>query len=201
MKRRLPWFLTAYLILAVIVTLPSRAEEIRENEPLVMRLIFVDCLGYLRHGRTPFEGLATRPASEAAAMRFPAAMPNRNQIVELLSPRYAAAWGADGNGRHCIVQTTSDPWPPQAPALLGVQPKGFVARVTARAAEEGLTQHPDGGEFSPLVIPTWSEPESGHDVGSLRPIRIVVAPTINSGNGSLVDAGLIVTGGPPQGRP
>ena len=177
---------------------PARAEEIRENEPLVMRLVFEDCLGYLRHGRIPFEALPTRPASAAVAKQFPAAMPDRNQIVELLSPRYAAAWGADGNGRHCIVKTIGDPWPPPPPGLLGVRPEEFVARVTARAAAEGITDHPPPNEhFSPLIMTTWAEPDTGHDTGPLRPIRIVIAPTSRNEDASLMDVGLIVAAGPP----
>ena len=98
-------FVACLLAIAVGSMRAAEAEEVRENEALVMRLVFQDCLGYLRHGRIPFEGLPTRPASAAVRRQFPPAMPDRNQIVELLSPRYAAAWGGDGNGR-----TASLPW-------------------------------------------------------------------------------------------
>ena len=96
------------------------------------------------------------------------------------------------------MRTVLDPWPPPEPGLLGVRPAGFVARVTARAAADGLTGHPAPGEaFSPLVTTTWSEPETGHDTGPLRPIRFVIMPSGRNGDGSVLDAGLITGAGPP----
>jgi hypothetical protein len=93
--------LRRWLVLAIsLAALPLQAAEIEENEPLVMRLIFEDCLGYIRHGRTPFEGLATRPASREAIAELPSRAPDREKAVELLSPRYVAAWGRDGQTRH-----------------------------------------------------------------------------------------------------
>ncbi len=202
MHRGLAGFLAACLLFATLGHAHA-AEQVEEHEALVMRLVFDDCLGFLRHGRTPFQGLATRPASAAGARQFPAAMPDRNQIVELLSPRYLAAWGADANGRHCIVKLALDPWPPPEPGLLGVRPAGFVARVTARATAAGLSQHPGPGEaFSPLNVTTWSEPETGADTGPQRPIRIVLMPAGQNADGSVVvEVGTIVSGGPPQGSP
>jgi len=80
--------LRSRLLLAVCLgASPAHAAEIEENEPLVMRLIFEDCLGYIRHGRTPFEGLATRPASREAIDQIPRRAPDREKAVELLSPR------------------------------------------------------------------------------------------------------------------
>ena len=168
---------------------------------MVMRLIFDDCLGYVRHGRTPFQGLATRPASQVAAEHFPALMPNREQIVELLSPRYAAAWGEDQDYRYCILRTIFDDLPSRGPGLLGVRPPGFVARVTERAVAEGFTERSPENEFSFIVINTWSEPDTGHDSGPLRPVRFNMIPSDISADGSLADAGLMVMGGPPLGRP
>ena len=70
--------------------------------------------------------------------------------------------------------------------------------MTKRAAAAGLTNHPaPGEEFSPLQVTTWSEPETGHETGPLRPIRVVIMPTGRSGDGSVVDAGRIVAAGPP----
>ena len=198
-RRAVPGLLAACLLATAAGSMrAAEAEEVRENEALVMRLVFKDCLGFLRHGRTPFEGLATRPAPEAVRTQFPAAMPDRNQIIELLSPRYAAAWGGNAGGRHCIVMTVLDPWPPPGPGLLGVRPAGFVARVTARAAAAGLRNHPAPDEaFSPLSVTTWGEPETGHEMGPLRPIRVVIMPTSRSEDGRVMDVGSIVAAGPP----
>ncbi|CAO4170557.1 hypothetical protein [Methylorubrum extorquens] len=47
----------------------------------------------------------------------------------------------------------------------------------------------------------WSEKSTGHDSGPLRPGRFTILPTGGDEAGGLRDAGLIVAGGPPQGRP
>lgn len=197
MRRGIAYLLTACLMAAH----PARAEKIEENEPMVMRLIFDDCLGYVRHGRTPFQGVATGPASQVAIEHFPALMPNREQIVELLSPRYAAAWGEDQEVRYCILRTVFDDLPSRGPGLLGVRRLGFVARVTERAVTQGLTERSPEDEFSSIVINTWSEPETGHETGPLRPVRFNMIPVDINEDGSLADAGSIVMAGPSLGRP
>jgi hypothetical protein len=139
--------------LAGLATVPARADE-----ALVMRLIFEDCLGYVRHGRTPFAGLATRPAPPAVIAELPARMPDRDKAVELLSPRYVASWGADAMARHCMVRTVFEAVQAGAPAKLGVKAEGFVSRVDARAKAAGLTQAETAEHFSPIASNLWSEP-------------------------------------------
>lgn len=207
MRRAIAVLLAACLLAshpAGAQTMP--AEAIRENEPLVMRLIFEDCLGYVRHGRTPFKGLATRPASPAAAAQIPGPMFSFGPKVELLSPRYVAAWGSGEGSRYCSVLTVLAGNAPSGgrgagPGLLGVRPDGFIARVTARAVAHGITERSVGEEFSPTSLNSWYDRETGHNSGPLRPISFSLIPTGNTGDGGLVDAGLIVMGGPPQGRP
>lgn len=183
-----------------MVAHPASAEKIEANEPLVMRLIFEDCLGYVRHGRTPFQGLPTRPASKEADEAFPRAMVNRDQIVELLSPRYAAAWGEDQTYRYCILRPVIENQHAN-PGLLGVRPQGFVARVTERAVAQGLTDRSPEDEFSPLMVNTWGEPETGHESGPLRPIRFNMIAAARNEDGSLLDAGLMTMAGPTLGKP
>ncbi|MCJ2029779.1 hypothetical protein MKK50_10265 [Methylobacterium sp. J-043] len=167
-----------------------------------MRLIFEDCLGYIRHGRTPFEGLATRPASRDALDQLPSRVPNREQAIELLSPRYVASWGRDADGRHCLIFTVWSALRDGLPARLGVRAKSILPRIDARARREGLTESGMASEFSPLATSYWSEGGTGHDRGPQRPISFSLLAT---GTGDeargLMDAGVIVMGGPPQGRP
>ncbi|MBB2963567.1 hypothetical protein [Methylobacterium sp. R2-1] len=192
----------SWLLLAVcLAALPARAVEIEENEPLVMRLIFEDCLGYIRHARTPFEGLATRPASREAIDQIPSHAPDREKAVELLSPRYVAAWGRDALGRHCLVRTVWSAERDGLPARLGVRAKDFLGRVTERARAAGFEEAFPAETFSPLATSHWSEKSTGHDTGPLRPVSFTVLPTGSDEARGLMDAGLIVMGGPPQGRP
>lgn len=192
-----PWLLLA----ACLAALPARAGAIEENEPLVMRLIFEDCLGYIRHGRTPFEGLATRPASKEAIDQIPSRAPDREKAVELLSPRYVASWGRDADGRHCFLQTVWWAERDGLPARLGVRAKDFLGRVTERARSAGFEDTFPADTFSPLATSLWSEKSTGHDAGPLRPVSFTILPTSSDEATGLMDAGLIVMGGPPQGRP
>lgn len=188
----------AALMSWLLIGAAAHAGEIEENEPLVMRLIFEDCLGYVRDGNEPFQGLATQPAAPEAIDRLPTRMPDREKAVELLSPRYIAAWGADGDYRYCAVHTVrNDDGSIVGSGLLGVPPEGFLERITKRAVAEGLTESFLGDEFSPLEINSWSEPETGYEVGPLKPISFSLMPTDGMKDGSLLDAGLFVMGGPP----
>ncbi|MEN5084340.1 hypothetical protein ABE438_17805 [Bosea sp. TWI1241] len=178
--------------LAGLATVPARADE-----ALVMRLIFEDCLGYVRHGRTPFAGLATRPAPPAVIAELPARMPDRDKAVELLSPRYVASWGADAMARHCMVRTVFEAAQAGAPAKLGVRAAGFVARVDARAKAAGLTQAETAERFSPIASNLWSEPGTGHESGPLRPVSLSLLATTPPDADGIADAGLFVMAGPP----
>lgn len=189
------------LLAACLAALPAHSAEIEENEPLVMRLIFEDCLGYIRHGRTPFGGLATRPASREAIDRLPRRAPDREKAVELLSPRYVASWGRDADGRHCLIFTVWLGLRVGLPMRLGVRAKDFLGRVTEKARAAGLNEALPADTFSPLATSLWSETSTGHDSGPLRPVSFTILPTGGDEVGGLMDAGLIAMGGPPQGRP
>ena len=186
------------LLGCMLAVRPAYADVVKPDEPLVMRLIFEECLGFIRDGRVPFAGLATQPASSQARDEFPSGMPNRDQIVELLSPRYAAAWGSDGSASHCMVRTVLDPALPNVPGLLGVDPVGFIGRVAKRAGAVGLTEHSPEPDLSPLVVPYWSEPETGQDAGPRRPVRIAVMPGGANDARTLLDVGIIIVSGPPR---
>ena len=192
-----PLLLAAFLLMAAS---PACPPAVAPNEPLVMRIIFEDCLGYVRHGRTPFEGLATRPAAAAAIEQLPARMPDRGKAIELLSPRYVASWGEDADGRHCYVGTVFAAVEAGVPVRLGVPAAGFLRRVTRRAAEEGLREALVADELSPLAIGSWSEPDTGHDRGRLRPVSMSLTATTPADADGIAEAGLIVMGGPPGGR-
>ena len=191
------------LLFAVLLPMapsPAASAPVVPDEPLVMRIIFEDCLGYVRHGHTPFQGLATRPADSTAIEQLPARMPDRGKAMELLSSRYVVSWGEDADSRHCYVGVVFAAVEADAPVRLGVPAAGFLQRVTRRAADEGLRDALVADEFSPLAISTWSEPETGHDRGPLRPVSMSLIATTSADATGVAEAGLIVMGGPPGGR-
>ena len=199
----LPRSFLLLLLVAVLLpmaALPAVSAQMAANEPLVMRIIFEDCLGYVRHGRTPFKGLATRPATAAVIEQLPARMPNRNDAVELLSPRYVASWGEDADSRYCYVGAVFKAVEAGVPVRLGVPAADFLRHVTRRALGEGLRDAMVADKFSQLSTSAWSEPDTGHDRGSLRPIGVSLMATTPTNAQGIAEAGLIVMGGPPGGH-
>lgn len=190
----------ALIAAALLCPLPLCASEVQAGEPLVMRIIFEDCLGYIRHGRVPFQGLATRPAHPERIRELPARMPDREKSVELLSPRYVASWGEDMNARHCRVSSSHAAGVAEVPALLGVPAKGFLERVTARAAAEGMREGSVADELSPLSVNSWSEPQTDEGNGARRHVSFSLVATTRADARGMVDAGIIVMGGPPGGH-
>lgn len=184
-------------VLCVLAIRPAYADEVQSNEPLVMRLIFEECLGFMLHDRMPFQGLAIRPAPSEVKGEFPALMPQRDQIVELLSPRYAAVWGDDSHNRYCMMRSIGDASPLRGPGLFGVNPAGFLARVTKRASKLGLTDHPSELKLSPYVVPYWSQPRTGHVSGPLRPVMFSLLTNASSDDRKIADVSFVVMSGPP----
>ena len=177
----------------LLLTLPAAAEErIEANEPLVMRLVFDECLGFARDGKAPFEGLTRGPvpADVLEGLGRSADFVGRGaQTCFIVSSRYVAIWGLDDWRRaFCTVQT---PYDAEGPRKLGVDPRGFLQRVAERARREGLTEIYGADErISPLVIPSYNEP--GEKEGELS---FSLTATTSNADGSLVDVGLIMMGG------
>lgn len=189
--------LLPFLLIVALGTIPVEAQEMATNEDLVMRLIFEDCLGYIRNGTTPFEGLATRPASAAAVAELPGYLRHATPPLQLLSSRYVASWGSDEKNSYCSVRTVWDDIA-DSQGLLGVKTQGFISRLAKRAIAAGLTERDPGEAFSPVSTISFHEPPTGHDTGPLRPISFVVLPTEENPDSGLSDAGLLVMGGPPR---
>ena len=74
-----------YVIPLVLgLTAPAVAQEIVQDEPLVMRLIFDDCLGYVTKNAEPFGGLTAYALSPEVEKSLPEAAfkaKNRVQII------------------------------------------------------------------------------------------------------------------------
>ncbi|MCU0903902.1 MAG: hypothetical protein MUE83_08515 [Tabrizicola sp.] len=164
---------------------PAAAQERANNEALVLRLIFDDCLGFVRDGTPPFAGLALaplRPEVEAGLSQAAKALPDRHQ---LLSQRYFAYWGESGADRICVISATDDY--ARFPPLLTVRHEGFMARVSQMAVANGLTDHDLPERFDMFGTPKWSEP--GEDPSELRIVAIPFEPTIE---GVPIDMGVVI---------
>lgn len=168
---------------------------VEENEALVMRLVFQDCLGFMREDREPFVDLETGEPSSDAFDSLPTFMSEQN-VVQVLSPRYVAAWGQDDDARFCTVRSVWGEKGQIGEPILGVDHNGFLKRVTAAAIAAGLTYYEPEMEFSPLSTTYWSEPETGFWDGAQRPITLTVMPTDASDENGLMDVGIIIMGGP-----
>ncbi len=197
-RRRLLLPVLAALLAASSGVAPAHAAAVEENEALVMRIVFEECLGYIRSGTMPFVGLHTGPASEEAAKTLHPMMRAHGTAVELLSPRYVASWGEAADSRFCAVMTV---YGTPDPGKLGVRPESFIAHVDDRAAQAGLTLAETSGVFSPVNSTRWAEPVTGTDAVPQRPVSVSIMPTAATADESLMDAGLIVMGGPTLGKP
>jgi hypothetical protein len=181
-----------FVFAALALPTPATATEIIGDEALVMRLAFEDCLGFVRDDTAPFVGLSMAEASAEARKAVPARMLETGSVAQLLSPRYVAAWGESETDSYCAIYTVwSEPF--FGTGLLGVTPTTIIDTITARAEAEGLTDRDPGMIFSPVQSTRWAEP----DKGDRRGVVLVVMPTDEDAESGLMDAGLILVGGPP----
>lgn len=176
------------LIGAVLSVFPASGSEIKtieNNEPLVMRIIFDDCLGFIKKGVAPFQGLSLSPITPKGADMLHAGRTDNGEKYHLFSDRYVVAWGQDNRARYCILLTSR---PSDEPTMLGVKRTGFLERLTKRADAAGMTENDLPVTFSPLHTTSWREP----DIDGKSGLRMVVMPTDSSEDQDMVDAGLIV---------
>ena len=178
--------LTAFLSL-VSSPLASASEppSIEDNETLVMRIIFDDCLGFIQKDITPFEGLSLSPITAQGRDMLPVRRRTNGEIRHLFSDRYVVTWGEDNESRYCMVLTSL---PSDKPMMLGVKREGFLERLTKRADAVGMTENDLPAEFSPLHTTGWREP---YDDG-MSELRMVVMPAGGQDGQEMVDAGLIM---------
>lgn len=190
--QKLHWIGIA-LIGYVLSNSPAMASEpqaIENNEPLVMRIIFDDCIGFIKKDITPFEGLSLSPITPKGTDMLHAGRTGKGEKRHLFSDLYVVAWGQDNRTRYCILLTsrTSD-----EPAMLGVTRTGFLERLTKRADAVGMTENDLPASFSPFHNTSWREPDVNGNLG----LRMSVMPTDSSEDQERVDAGLIIVAAEP----
>lgn len=168
----------------------SEPQTIKNNETLVMRIIFDDCLGFIKKDITPFEGLSLSPITPKGRDMLHAGRTSKGEIRHLFSDRYVIAWGQDNRTRYCILLTSR---PSDEPTMLGVKRAGFLERLTKRADAVGMTENNLPAIFSPLHTTSWREPDDDGNLG----LRILVMPTDSSDDQEMVDAGLIIVTAEP----
>ncbi len=173
---------------------PTLAEQARDNEAMVMRIIFEDCLGFVERDEAPFRGLDLIAISERGKEAFNAAAQASATMRHLFSTRYAAAWGEDEHARYCMIQTVQ---PPEGPMRLAVNPDGFLQRMTARASALGMTDvgRIQVGYRADLVV-------LDAQAANLRPVVNGTGIVVHSGSASnvqhvFVDGEHLVANGQP----
>ncbi|QTD56382.1 hypothetical protein [Parasphingorhabdus cellanae] len=183
------WMRLKYAGLAIFCCLSSAsASEVKtipDNETLVMRIIFDDCLGFIQKDITPFQGLLLLPITVKGSDALRARYTENGAIHHLFSDRYVVAWGEDSDDRYCIVLTSR---PSDQPMMLGVKRAGFLKRLTKRADAAGMTENNMPGPFSPLYTMSWRSPDEDGQSG----LRMVVMPSGSSKDKQIADAGIIV---------
>lgn len=165
--------------------LASEPQTIEDNEPLVMRIIFDDCLGFIQEDITPFADLKLLPITAKGKDTLRARYTKNGTVYHLFSDRYVVTWGEDNQDRYCILLTSR---PSEKPMMLGVKRAGFLERLTKRADAVGMTENTLPAEFSPLYTTSWREPLDD----GMSELRMVVMPTGGSEDQEMVDAGLIM---------
>ena len=157
----------AMLFALALLPMPAAAQETEGDEALAMRLIFDDCLGFVKNGVEPFKGLKTRVLTLKEHEQF-AAPTNEGFSSKVIENRpYVVEWGALGDDRVCWIALAgnliSNP-------LLTVRKQEFLSQATFLAKKEGLVvgtseTNPEYGEFS-WVDYSWVEP--GEEETGLR---------------------------------
>ena len=156
-----------------------------------MRIVFEECLPFVRGGKAPFGPMKTFALTDRGeqALALPSRVKPFAEVAHLFNERYVVAWGVGPTYRFCHLQSR---WDATEPMLLGVRKNGFLDRVTGKARANGIPLGDVGTEFSPLHTSSWFEREGGAADG----VSFTVMPTGANADESILDAGLIVMGGP-----
>lgn len=176
-------------LLALLLSAPSafasEPQIIEDHEPLVMRIIFDDCIGFIKKDIVPFKDLSLLPITTKGKDTLRARYTKSGPVYHLFSDRYVVAWGEDNQDRYCILLTSR---PSDKPMMLGVKRAGFLKRLTKRADAVGMTENSLPDIFSPLYTTSWREPLDD----GMSEMRMVVMPTGGQDDQKIVDAGLIM---------
>lgn len=170
------------LLLCLAAPLAAQTPQITEDEPLVMRLVFDECVGFVVDGTEPFDGLPLFGISPQGASILNDRLPADAARYHIFSTRYVATWGHDDSYPFCLIQSDLES---DEPGVLGVAPEDFRLRMHLRAPEYGLDSGSLVNKFTPLVTPYWVSPIGDGTTG----VSVVVMPTM--GDETLYDAGLI----------
>lgn len=185
------------IVAIALLGLATPVAAIEENEPLALQIAFEDCLGFVRDDLEPFTRLDTAPAGPQAIDSL-SSMMSRQNVVQVISPRYVGSWGERDGRRYCALNTVwNDAGEQVGEAVLGVDPENFLSSVSKRADALGLTERDfslQDDVFSPVHTVSWFEP--GAPDGAVV-VMVAVDPGSDTG---LLDAGLIIVSGPPLGR-
>ena len=157
-----------FLLAALTPALPATAQEIEANEALLMRLIFDDCVGFVKDGLEPFKGLETDDLNPEEREQFKELVEDGGLSIQMVENRtYVAVWGKLENAPTCLITPKSNQI---SEPLLTVRKREFIEQATLRALAEGLVvgtseTNPEYGEFR-WVDYSWVGP--GDETESLK---------------------------------
>jgi hypothetical protein len=168
-------------VLMVLIAAPVAAQSITDNEPRVMHAIFDDCVGFVDQNKPPFTADDLLPITAAGRGILPSWVPGDAFVYHYRSDRYVIFWGGTARDRFCMMLSNRDS---TAPHDMGVASAGFLERLTARAAQAGMTEAFVAGDWSPLITSDWRAP-GGDEV-----LRFTALPTAE--DGAYTDVGVFV---------
>lgn len=158
---------------------PAGAQGFARGEEMTLRIALEECLGFIRHGRTPFQGWPGRPLARknfTERFGFFQTTGPKMEGVELASPQAvgktlgAALWGLEKDRRSCSF-AGSGPGP--GGVEFPVRAEGFLPELDARARLEDFGSLNSGKSPERLAEPVderhWSRMETLAD-GSRAPI-------------------------------
>lgn len=141
--------LVAPLLALSLAAAPATADGVREGERALLRMVFDECAAWARGQVVPFAFARLAPVPGPAA-----------PLPVLDAPAYALAetgyrvqWGFLDGRRGCVVagpETGGADW-----SGLGLDPRGAIGRLGARAAAMGMAG-PDAGDLAPLRTYEWT---------------------------------------------
>lgn len=165
------------LAMMPLAAMPVHADSFKESEALVVRLAFEDCLGWVRDGKKPFEGLPIVPLSENDAFLLYPPLYDEVTVVELFSPRYVGMWGQESaTTRACevIERSLARSDISSNEPMLRVRTDGFIERFSLYAKDNLLTEFNADGVWPPGAFADWYGPMPSNS--STTPIHLRISP-------------------------
>jgi hypothetical protein len=158
----------AMLFTLALLPLPAAAQDFEANEALLMRLIFDDCVGFVKDGIEPFDGLKTEePSAEEKSL---VELTGKDLSATVIQNRtYLAWWGTVAGKKACTIFRGVER---QDQQTSGIPLQRLLDQADLRAKDLGLEITPQDTD-SRFVERDWIE------AGVDRRKALTVSMTLN----------------------